>query len=88
MTIPEIRARLHELADLHGIPKLHVLADATKRRPPVRKAPAKRRSLTPALEMLIRAFASAHPTAGYPDIADHFGVNQGRVSEALAGKRE
>jgi xanthine dehydrogenase iron-sulfur cluster and FAD-binding subunit A len=95
MTIPEIRALLHALADnLDKIPveeakaQLRILAEATRRRRPVRMAPPRRKGLTPARVADIQAYAAAHPKAGYPDIADHFGVNQGRVSEALAGKRE
>lgn len=35
-TIPQIRERLIELSDIHGIPELRELAEETRRRAPVR----------------------------------------------------
>lgn len=86
-TIPEIRARLHELAHEHGIEELADLAEATRRRPPIRLAPVRSRPMDHAVTVAIRAYAAAHPTAHLSAIAEVFKVNPGRVSEALAGKR-
>lgn len=87
-TIPEIRARLHDLAAEHGLPELALLAEETRRRAPCRKAAPRRRSLTPELAQAIRDHARAHPGAAYHEIAERFHTNIGRVSEALAGRRE
>lgn len=85
-TIPQIRKRLYELATLHGIPELRVLADETFRTPAVRRAPNKRRRLDAKLADDIRIFAKRNPNAQMNDIANIFNVNQGRVSEALNNK--
>jgi hypothetical protein len=49
--------------------------------------PVKSRSITPALKTAIRAYARRNPEDSQHEIAQAFGVNGGRVSEALAGKR-
>ena len=86
-TIPEIRERLHELADLHGIDELAELAEETRRRAGRRPAPVKSRSLSEREKERIRAYTLAHPTLHYQEIADHFAINPGRVSEIVIGKR-
>jgi hypothetical protein len=88
MTIPEIRRRLHELAVSAGIPELAELAEATRRRPAPRVAPVKSRPLEPWLAEWIRETAEENPDATQMEIAREFGVNIGRVSEALHGKRQ
>lgn len=86
MTVPEVRERLYVLSDV--LPELRALADQLWRRPPGRKkAPAVSRKLTPELKDEIRAYASAHPGETEHSVSIHFGVNQGRVSEALFGHR-
>jgi hypothetical protein len=87
LTIPEIRDRLHVLADHHGIEELHDLAEATRRRPPLRVARPKSRPIDPMVRRAIIAYALAHPDAHAQEIAEVFGVNHGRVSESLIGKR-
>ncbi|WP_152049035.1 hypothetical protein [Aureimonas psammosilenae] len=94
MKLPEIRAALLVLAgDIEGrgleaqAGKLRVLAEETKRRPPVRRAPARARAVTPDLEDRIRETAGAHPSWSLHEIGAACGVNQGRVSEVLAGFR-
>ncbi len=82
-SIPEIRSRLRELADEEGIDELNDIADELYRNPPVKRARTKSPSLTPELAQQIRDFAAAHPDLHQQDIANHFGVNHGRVSEAL-----
>ena len=88
MTIPEIRDRLHELADEYGIGELHDLANETKRHYHGRRARSTAPELTPELAAKIRAMADAYPHAGYMSIARSFRVSIGRVSEALFGKRQ
>jgi hypothetical protein len=57
------------------------------RKSPVRRAPRVSRYVTKRLIAEIKAFASFHPLMTLQDIAEHFGVNIGRVSEILNGKR-
>lgn len=83
MSIPEVRARLRELAEEHGIEELNELADAMYRRSPAKRAPNRSPKLTPELAEEIREYAADHPDAHNQDIAEHFGVNIGRVSESL-----
>lgn len=87
MSIPAVRARLHELAEEHGIPELHDLADQTIRRPPQRRATTRSPTVTAELAQEIRDYAAAHPEAHLQDIAEHFGVNHGRVTESLNNER-
>jgi hypothetical protein len=82
-SIPEIRARLRELAKEHGIDELKDLADELHRSTAVKRAPVKSQKLTPALAAKIRQFAKQNPDLHQRDIASHFDINPGRVSEAL-----
>ena len=82
-TIPEIRNRLHELADELGASELDELANELHRNPPVTRGKIKSPPLTAELAEQIRAFAANNPHLHQQDIANHFGVNHGRVSEAL-----
>lgn len=83
LTIPQIRGRLHELAEEHGIDELHFLAAQTWRKTAVHRAPARSQPLTPELAAKIRDYKIANPNAHQQDIAAHYGVNPGRISEAL-----
>ncbi|CCG43379.1 hypothetical protein [Magnetospirillum molischianum] len=87
MTIPEIRERLRELADVHGISELSEIADKLKRRYNGRKAPRASKAVTPALAAEVRDHCKAHPEETMHQVATKFGINQGRVSEILFGKR-
>jgi hypothetical protein len=88
MTIPEVRDRLYELGSEIGLPELFKLADQLWRRQPGRpRAPVQHRRVTPELKAQIRAFAAEHPEMSEDKIGVRFGVNQGRVSEALFGFR-
>lgn len=86
-TIPEIRERLKDLAKVHSLPELADLADETKRRPAGRQAPPCSRAITDELADQVRAYAAENPTAPLNAIGLRFGINQGRVSEILFGKR-
>jgi hypothetical protein len=82
-TIPEIRTRLLEIADEHGIPEISELVDEMYRKRSIRRAPPRSPKLTPALAAQIRVYARAHPEMHQQDIAERFGLNHGRVSEAM-----
>lgn len=82
-TIPEIRDRLRELAEEHGIDELNHLADELYRRPPTRRAPTRSQPLTPALAAQIRVYFRENPRMHQQEIANYFNVNHGRVSEAI-----
>lgn len=84
--IPAIRDRLREMADEHGIDELRDLADEMYRKPPKKRAPIRSPKLTAAMAKKIRDYAAANPDAHQQDIAEKFGVNHGRVSEALDNK--
>lgn len=100
MKNPEIQAELREIANALMTPvllplplveygqRLSHLADQLSRRKPVRKAPAKSRTMTPELRRKIAEDARANPDKTYHQIAMRWGVNAGRVSEAVAGFRE
>ena len=81
--IPAIRDRLRELADEHDIDELNDLADEMYRKSAKKRAPIRSPRLTPQMAQNIRDFSAANPNAHQQDIAEKFGVNHGRVSEAL-----
>lgn len=64
-----------------------IIDDLLVREPPVRRAPDRYRRITPAMKAQIRLYAVTHPAAHQVDIGNLFGVNPGRVSEILTGKR-
>lgn len=81
--IPAVRDRLREMADEYGIDELHDLADQMYRKSAKRRAPTRSPKLTPEMAKDIRDYAAANPNAHHQDIAEKFGVNHGRVSEAI-----
>jgi hypothetical protein len=88
MSIPEVRERLYKLAEIQRLPELRQLADQLWRRPPWRKpVRAQARALTPDLIADIRQWVYDHPDESEHRVGIRFGVNQGRVSEALHGHR-
>jgi phenylacetate-coenzyme A ligase PaaK-like adenylate-forming protein len=82
-SIPEIRTRLRQIADEHGIEELHDLADETYRNSPVKRAANRSAPLTPELAEEIRNYVAKRPSLHQRDVAQRFNVNPGRVSEAL-----
>lgn len=82
-SIPEIRDRLREIANEKGIEELNDLAEEMIRNSPARRSEIKSRTITPALAQEIRDYAKANPHLSQQEIASHFNVNHGRVSEAL-----
>lgn len=87
MTIPQVRDRLRELAEEHSIEELGFLADQMYREYNNGRAPTKSPTVTAEIAADIRAYAAENPNAHQQDIAEHFGVNHGRISEALNGDR-
>lgn len=87
MRIPEVRARLREIANETGNEELDRLADELVRRPPVTAAPVKSRKMTDTLRQQIVQYHQTYPALTQVEIGAAFGVNPGRVSEALAGFR-
>lgn len=90
MKIPEVRDELHKFADQVALDPedrawLHFLADQTRRRRPVRRAPRQRFNKITKHQVL--DFIRVHPTADNMAIGAALGVNTGRVSEKLAGYR-
>lgn len=84
-SIPEIRIRLRELADKHGIPELHDLANETYRSSPIKRASNQSAHLTPKLAEEIRQYVAQNPKLHQREVAQRFNINPGRVSEALNG---
>lgn len=88
MRLPEIATRLRYLARELNCPELNRLAAEIKRRSPVSRAPASSVPASPELRDRIRAFKADNPHMSQAEIGARFGVNSGRVSEALAGFRK
>lgn len=86
-TIPEVRFRLRQLAKILKCPELDELAAALIRRRPRKKAENKSTPMTIKLRADIRRYCKANPDLSQQEVATHFGVNAGRVSEALRGKK-
>ena len=83
MRLPDVAARLTELAV-----EIAMLSEQIKRRRRVKVAPPAARRMTKELAAQIRQYAKEHPTWTQMQIAKKFGVNPGRVSEAIRGKRK
>lgn len=89
-TIPQIRARMMKLGReaIELGDELIALAEATRRRPPVKRAPTTSPSLTPELAAQIRRYALQHPDVPNREIGALFGVDGGRVTDAMRGLRD
>jgi hypothetical protein len=81
--IPAVRERLRVLAEEYGLEELNDLADQLYRKAAERRAPTRSPKLTAEMAEDIRQYQLANPDAHQQDIAEKFGVNHGRVSEAL-----
>ena len=86
-TIPEIRARLHELALEYGLPELSELAEETRRKFHGRRAPVRARAVDEDVAATVKVYAEDHPKMAQREIGQKFGIDGGRVSEILFGKR-
>ena len=87
MSIPAIRERLYVLATETGIDELRELADASHRRPAVRRTRRLLPKLTEEKIAIIKNIAEANPDMPMRDIARATNTDQGRVSEVLNGLR-
>lgn len=87
MRLPEIAARLRELATDLGCDELNNLADEMGRRSPRQRAPITSAPMSDALKAQIRAMKAAEPDLSQAEIGKRLNLNPGRVSEALRGKR-
>lgn len=87
MKIPEIRDRLKEFSNIHGIGELSILAEELTRRSAPKRARTTSARMNAKLAEAIRAYAAAHTSLPQARIAEVFNVNPGGVSEALRGKR-
>lgn len=95
-TIPQIRQLIAELtSESVALAKRQTkiakeiakLAEETTRRSPVRRAPRVQNKLTEAIKASIVKMAVANPDTPLREIAAHFDIDAGRVSELLAGRR-
>lgn len=83
-SIPEVRKRLKEIADETGIEELKDLADQMHRRNlKGARAPVTSQKMTPELAAEIRDYLRENPHASSQNVADHFNVNPGRITDAL-----
>lgn len=94
MTVPEVRealfavaVQLEELQHYAQANEIKRLVGQLTRRPVIQKAVIKSRPATATMHQMIRDYAKDNPDMSQVEIAAHFFVNQGRVSEALRGKR-
>lgn len=89
--IPLARRKLDALASrLHSkqqygaaVEIREICQELLTRASPVRRAPIDSRKLTPQLAEEIREYVAANPDLSQQEVGVHFGVNHGRVSEAL-----
>ena len=87
MRLPEVAARLRELAVELDCDELSDLADEIGRRPIRQRAPVTSAPMTDALRAQIRAIKAAEPDLSHVEIGRRLNLNPGRVSETLRGKR-
>lgn len=92
-TIPQVRIELLELADTlnWNLPmqrKLKSLVKSLHRRKPIRRAATENVKFTPAVKAAIKRSARDNPGASYAVLGRQHRVSIGRVSEALAGRRQ
>jgi hypothetical protein len=87
MRLPEVAARLRELARELDCDELSDLADEIGRRPIRQRAPSTSAPITEAVRAQIKAMKAAEPHLSQHEIAKRLNLNPGRVSETLRGKR-
>lgn len=94
-TIPEIRELIAELTEesktlarrqLYIATKINQLAEETRRRS-YERAPITSRRVTAAVRLSVRAMSAIDPELSHQALAEAHGINIGRVSEILHGKR-
>lgn len=89
--IPEARRALLEVAEAapDGVADeiRNIVQTMLVRDPPARRTTVRSAKATPELYEEIREYARKHRNASLQQIADYFGVNSGRVSEAINYQR-
>jgi hypothetical protein len=94
-TIPEIRELIAELTEesktlarrqLYIATRINQLAEETRRRS-YERAPTTSKRVTAAVRASVRLMAAEHPDMSHQALAEAHGINIGRVSEILHGKR-
>jgi hypothetical protein len=94
-TIPEIRELIGELTEeskrlarrqLYIAQKINQLAEETRRRA-YDRAPTTSRRITAEVRSSVRAMAVQCPQMSHQALAEAHGINIGRISEILHGKR-
>lgn len=94
-TIPEIRELIGELTEeskrlarrqLYIAQKINQLAEETRRRA-YDRAPVTSRRITAEVRASVRAMAAVNPEMSHQALAEAHGINIGRISEILHGKR-
>lgn len=84
LTVPEVRALLTNIALDQNLEILNIIAKKMyRRKPKYPVAKAKRQSLSPDKAERIRKYKALHPEMSNRDIGERFGVDGGRVSEAI-----
>ena len=87
MKLADVRSELQKMAKTLADLSEHLadLAEETRRRSPIRKAPSTRKGRLP--PGVVQTYLRHHPNADYEEIARVYDTNVGRVSENLRGKR-
>ena len=94
-TIPEIRELIAALTEeskvlarrqLYIADKIQQLSEETRRRA-YERAPVTSRRVTQTVRASVRRMAEFHPEMAHQALAEAHGINIGRVSEILHGKR-
>jgi anthranilate/para-aminobenzoate synthase component II len=94
-TIPEIRELIAALTEeskvlsrrqLYIADKIQQLSEETRRRS-YERAPVTSRNVTKTVRASVRMMAEFHPEMAHQALAEAHGINIGRVSEILHGKR-
>ena len=96
MTIPEVRIALLILAnEMAQYPYTKPFADTIRalvkelyRRRGLQPTKVRSQPITPELKAHIRRYKRSHPDMSLQQIANRFTVNQGRVTDAILGKRK
>jgi hypothetical protein len=82
-----LRAAMQDMPEPWRTSAAEALAIMTRRSPAKPVAAARKRRVGPDLAAEIRRYVETHPAAHLQDVAVRFGVNSGRVSEAIHGDR-
>ena len=88
MRLPEVAARMRELAVDLGCNELNDLADQIARRPAGQRAPTTSTPMDDDVRDQIKPLKKANPAISHAEIGRRLNVNPGRVCETLKGKRK